>query len=244
MSKSIDVSLAWKDAASLWRSNVDMALAIGGVFFLLPALLIGWFGTDLGAQNVKSVAELSALVREWLNLNWYWLLLNFIFSMIGTMSLYLLVLNPERPTVKDTLVAAISLLPAYFVFQLLVGLATGLAALAFIIPGIYLAVKFMFGGPVIAAEGVRSPVAAMRRSWVLTKNNSVMIFIFLLLLFVVAMIGMTAIDLAFNVPLALVLGDSAKPVGLLISATIQVVVSIFFMFVTMAIYRQLANNQA
>lgn len=244
MSKPIDFSQAWKDANSLWRANLDMALAVGGVFFLLPALLVGWFGTELDAQNVESMAQLSRLVSEWFEVNWYWLLLNFMLSMIGTMSLYLLVLNPARPTVGETLIAALALLPFFFLLQLITGIVTGLAALALIVPGVYLAVKFMLAGPVMAAEGLRNPLAAMGRSWQLTKSNSVMIFLFLLMIFVATFIGVMAIELVLNVPLTLALGEQAKPVTLLISSTLQVVVSIFFMFVVMAIYRQLSATDA
>lgn len=241
--KQLDMGRAWKDATGLFAGNLDMALAIGGVFLLLPALLLGWFGTPLKAENVESFAVLRDLLSQFLQANWHLLLIDFVLTSIGAIALYRLVLNPGRPTVSEALIASVTFFPCYFLAQLVGGVMFAFGFFLLIIPGIYVWIKLVLVGPSIAAENIGSPLAALRRSWALTKNNSVLIFLFVLMIALTGILVMAGLELAINVPIALLLSaDTAKPVNLLVSATLQVGFSIFLMFIMMAIYRQMSAN--
>ena len=59
---------------------------------------------------------------------------------------------------------------------------------------IYLACRFVIIVPVIAVDGERNPINAMRRSWALTQANIVQIFIVMLVVAVAAIIlGLVAV---------------------------------------------------
>ena len=61
-------------------------------------------------------------------------------------------------------------LAIFFCVEVVLGLAIGLGTLLFIIPGIFLAVRWMFA-PLIAATENTSFVESFRRSWQATSGN-------------------------------------------------------------------------
>lgn len=242
--KQLDMGLAWKEAVRLFSGNLDLSLAIAGVFMLIPALLLNWFGTPLKVDGVKSFEAFRELFNAFVMQNWYLLLIDVLLASIGTIALYMLVLNARRPTVGEALAAASVLFPAYFAAQILSGLLTFFGIMLLIVPGVYLAIKFALVAPVLAAEDIRSPVAAMRRSWALTKNNSVLIFMFVLMVALVGILVTAGIGLAINVPIALLLSpETAEPVTLLVSTILNTALSLFLLYIMMAIYVQMAAQK-
>ncbi|OBV11270.1 glycerophosphoryl diester phosphodiesterase membrane domain-containing protein [Erythrobacter dokdonensis] len=194
--------------------------------------------------------------------NWPLFLGITIAGFVGSLSLLALLSDRGNPTVGEALGKGLKSIPSYLAAQLLSALAAGVAiglplglvsafappavtvvaGLLLIVAMIYLFVKFSLIAPVIAIDGERNPLAAMGRSWRLTKGNSLRILIFLMLLFVtIAIIGglvaavLTLILSAF--------GGSVASIGIgLVNAAVNTIVTVIFLVVIAAIHRQLAGT--
>jgi hypothetical protein len=214
-------------------------------------------GDDPQATMQAVIDQTTALYAA----NWPAFLGMTIAGFIGSMSILALLSDRGNPTVGEALGKGIASIPSYILAQLLSALAAGfaiglplglvsavappgvaaLAGLMLAVLGLYLFVKFALIAPVIAIEEVRNPLAALGRSWRLTKGNSLRIFIFVALLFVTIAI----ITGLVSSVLALILsafGGSVESIGRgLVNALVNSVVAVIFLVVIAAIHRQLAG---
>jgi hypothetical protein len=192
--------------------------------------------------------------------NWPLFLALTVVQFIGSMSLFALLTDRGNPTVGEALGTGLRSFPSYIAAQLIsavvIGLAIGVpitlltlaspaaASLAVVLAlpvMVYLFIKFALTAPVIAIEGERNPVAALRRSWKLTKSNSFRIFAFLfLLMFTIGILSALVSGI-----LGLVLSAFGEPVASIgidiVSSLVTAVVTAIFLVVTVAIHRQLAG---
>jgi len=153
---------------------------------------------------------------------------------VGTMAMLVLFANRERPTVGEALKRGLQCLPTAIAAGLLLALG-GMAVMIplILVAGVIMAILMLvplgaviggvlvFGGvlaammlafarffpitAVIAVDGVTNPVAALKRSWQLTKGNAVSLAFFLFLLFV----AYTVIVLTVQALVGLALGVGA-----------------------------------
>jgi hypothetical protein len=266
----LDMGRAWTQATALIGANRDTISAIAGLFFFLPSFAIGVFAPELAnppqpaagvspEQAMEAIAaQMSAIYAD----NWPLIVIVSIIQFIGSISLFALLFDRGRPTVGEALATGLKSIPSYLGAQLLsgfgvalvIGLPLGLIA-AFTPPAVavlavviavpvffYLFIKFALVAPVIAIEGERNPVAALRRSWRLTKGNSLRIALFLLLLAII--IGVIAALVSGTLGLVLsAIGEPVTTIGIdLVSALVNAVVTVIFLVVTVAIHRQLAGQ--
>jgi membrane-anchored glycerophosphoryl diester phosphodiesterase (GDPDase) len=118
------------------------------------------------------------------------------------------------------------------------GLLVGLIA---VVAFFYLFTKFILTPAVIAIERQSNPLAALGRSWRLTKGNSLRIFLFVLLLFLAVGVVGGVISMIVGLFLALA-GSQAALIGqAVVSGLINAVFYVIFLGVLAAIYRQLAG---
>ncbi|MEE4315437.1 MAG: glycerophosphoryl diester phosphodiesterase membrane domain-containing protein [Erythrobacter sp.] len=213
---------------------------------------------DQQAELQAALDQVTAMYAD----NWPLFLGITIAGFVGSLSLLALLSDRGNPTVGEALGKGLKSIPSYLAAQLLSALAAGVAiglplglvsafappavtvvaGLLLIVAMIYLFVKFSLIAPVIAIDGERNPLAAMGRSWRLTKGNSLRILIFLMLLFVtIAIIGglvaavLTLILSAF--------GGSVASIGSgLVNAAVNTIVTVIFLVVIAAIHRQLAGT--
>jgi membrane-anchored glycerophosphoryl diester phosphodiesterase (GDPDase) len=128
-----------------------------------------------------------------------------------------------------------------------IGALTGLQALA-VLGGIvafvvtcYIVVKLSLVAPVIAIEGERNPVRALRRSWTLTRGQSFRLFLFYLLLLVAFMVLSVVITLVLGLPFALA-GEQAALLGEgVLSGLVNAVMVVVAVCVLAAVHTQLAR---
>lgn len=257
-----DSSLAWKQASSAIAANRDVVLALAGVFFLLPGLALSLFFPQpepvVGATPEQMMAQMS---------DYYLAILPFaipmvLFQALGTLTLLTLLTDRTRPTVGEAIrMGAAGIIP-YFLAQILLGLggglvggtllavaaATGSAALGAIGVGalvalfVYVAVRTSLSAPVIAVEGERNPVAALRRSWALTQGNAgrIALFYFLvgLAFLVVIMIASTLIGIL----LSLLASDHVTMVVMaVVSSAFNALLALYFVAIIAAVHGQLAG---
>ncbi|MEP7350057.1 MAG: hypothetical protein ABI668_08915 [Sphingorhabdus sp.] len=237
--RPLDFTEIWNDATALLKSNREIVLALAGVFFLLPALAAQFLLTPIEPISKPTPEQAVQMVQSWFAVNWYWFVLFLVVGMIGVLSFNILLLDAKKPTVGEALGQACALWPTLFMARLLVTCAVFLGALLLIVPGVYLAVKFILVEPVIGAENQRNPITAMQRSWELTKGKSLPIFGFLLIVAVVSIIAFFVISLIFNIAIVLLLpADIVPMLTELVSTVLQMGLSLLFLFLYAAIYRQ------
>ena len=266
----LDMGKAWTQTTALIGANKDTISAIAGLFLFLPsfaaALLVPEASTAIPASGggedtqvamQRMMDQITALYAE----NWPVLLAVTIAGFIGSMSLLALLTDRGNPTVGEALGKGIRSIPSYIAAQLLsalgagvvIGLPLGLVSafapppvaavvgLALLVVMIYLLVKFSLIAPVIAIDEERNPIAAVARSWRLTKGNSLRIFAFMVLLFVVIVIIGALVQGVLTLILSAIGGTVASIGTGLVGALINTVMSVIFLVVLAAIHRQLAG---
>lgn len=272
--RKLDMGKAWTQATDMIGGNRDTISAIGGLFFFLPSFAASLFvpalanppqaagssGADPDAAMQALVAQMSATYAD----NWPLLLAITVVQFIGSMSLFALLTDRGNPTVGEALGTGIKSIPSYLAAQLISALGAGLAIglpiglIAAVAPPavatltvvaaipviIYFVIKFSLIAPVIAIEGERNPIAAIQRSWRLTKSNSLRIALFLFLL--IFTIGIIAALVSGVIGLVLsAMGEPVATIGInATSALVNALVTVILLVVTVAIHRQLAGPSA
>lgn len=233
----LDLSAAWDGAMKMLAANREMVLVLAGVFFLVPYLAFSLFLPDPMAQAGAAGAEpdmdaMSAQIVAFYAESWWALLLLSLIQSVGAIAVLTVLGDGERPTVGEAVGRGVRLLPTQFAAQILAGLAafapvilligigaaSGSPAIAIVLGllgvpiGLYLIVKFSMSSPAIAIERVINPIAALRRSWHLTKGNSFRLFAFYLLLVIAFLIVSAIVSLIGGLVFALG-GEHAALIG-------------------------------
>jgi Membrane domain of glycerophosphoryl diester phosphodiesterase len=241
MTMKLDFTAAWNDAVALLKAHKDMVLPIAGVFILLPAILLGYFIPEPEIPAELGDEAMFAVIMQFYKDIAPWLFLTTLLAFIGNLAIYSLVLNDAKPTVGEALRLALGFFLPMFVASMLSSLAILFGFILLIVPGIYLAIKFSLVGPALVAENIKSPVAALSRSWQLTKGNSLNILAFYLIIGVVAVVIYLVIAGLLGALVSFVLPASAALLLMaLISGILETLLSVAFLFVAMAVYRQLS----
>lgn len=239
----LDITACWNDALAIWRSNFEIVLILAGLFMFLPSLITTLVMGDPPIVDGMSLPQMQAAFSEWLHANWHYLLISSLLSMLGTLAILFVALNPAKPTVGEALRMGASVLIFYLVAQILASIAIGIGFMLLIIPGIYLAIKFSLSAVVAAAENERSPIAMLKRSWRLTKGNSLLLFGLLLLVSVAALLAMVVVTLLFSIIFSLALPDGAASLGVaFVDTVLQTLFALLLLHIYMAAYRQLSGS--
>jgi hypothetical protein len=229
----LEMNRAWNDALRLLNGSREVILIVAGVFFFLPYFAFMLVAPDpmagLGTTQPPDAETMMARLSEFYARVWWVILLIGILQGIGMLGLLALLTDRRRPTVAEALkIGAVKVLP-YIVAYLLIGLALGilvmllatLAALAgvpslgvligfvAVIVWLWLFVRFALVGPVMVKEGMSNPLAALRRSWALTRTNGWRLFAFFFLLFVAMIVVTMVISTVFGLILSLFGPDGA-----------------------------------
>lgn len=185
---------AFADAVSAWRRDTALLAPIAGLTMFLPQfavlLLVPSLGhalpdlaltTDGGQPDPAAVEAMSNAIGDWLARYGGWYVAASIAGMFGALAVMALYLATGRPTVKTALARAAALLLRYVLASILVGIAAlsvllpGAAArllLAVLLPvAFYVLGRTMLAGPAIVASAPIGAVAAIGRSWALTRGH-------------------------------------------------------------------------
>lgn len=234
-------SAVWDDTMQMLRRNGSLLLAVAGVFFLLPGLLVAYAFPQPTSSTGQDVV---ALMIRYYQDHWPWLLLSSIASMIGTIALYLLLFDRHGRTVGGAIAAALPILPFYFLMSLLSGLAIGAGLSLFVLPGLYLLGRLAPASAVMVAEGRRSPFAALGESWALTRKRGWKVAGLLLIVVVVGYVLSFVVTAVLGTVFLLALGRDG--LGGLLNLILRGAVSAVFVTVLIvllaAIYRALRGS--
>ncbi len=258
-----DSNLAWKEASAAISANREVVLALAGVFFLVPGLATALlFPVPQPTAGMDS-KETAAVIASYYSSILPFMLPLFVFQAAGTLALLTLLTDRSRPTVREAIRSGARGVFPYVLAQLLLGVAVGLIGGLVLAVGsatglgaltmagiavvgllvIYAAIKTSLVGPVIVAEGERNPVAALKRSWLLTKGNSLRVGVFYLLVGLVFLIVTSVIVAVAGIVVALIGGPHAGELaGAVISAALNAVMALYFVAIVAATHRQLAGT--
>ncbi|HUQ14225.1 MAG TPA: glycerophosphoryl diester phosphodiesterase membrane domain-containing protein [Novosphingobium sp.] len=257
----LDSNAAWKEATGLVAANRDMFLVLAGVFFLLPSLALSVFMGEPemtpGMGREQMMAALSAFYTD----AWWLIALSSVLQVVGILSILTLMRDRSRPTVSEAIRAGLGGLLPYLAAQILFvlalslvgGLTIGLAAVAapalaavvaivWFAFAVYAAMRLILVAPIVAVEGQRNPIAALRRSWTLTQGNFWRIIGFVVLAMILFLVVLGVIMLLVGLVLAIVSsGETQRVLAAVVSSTLTALAVLYFIGILAAIHRQLAG---
>lgn len=257
----LDSNAAWKEATGLVATNREVFLALAGVFFLLPSLalsvILGEPEVTPGTDGDQMMAALTAFYAD----AWWLIVLGSVLQIVGMLAILTLMRDRSQPTVGEAIRAGLGGLLTYLASQLLFvlalsligGLAIGLAAavapaLAVVVGivwfafAIYAAMRLILVAPLVAVEGERNPITALRRSWALTRGNFWRIFGFIVLAMLLFLVVLGVIMLLVGLVLAIATsGEVQRVLAAAVSSTLTAVALLYFIGILAAIHRQLAG---
>lgn len=260
-----DMGQAWNQATAMLSANRDLVLVVAGVFFFLPYLALMLMMPDIATQlptdpGTDPQVVLDAL-RDLVSQLWLPLLVVSLLQAIGSLSLISLLRDSSRPTLGEALKLGLIAFVPYLAAQLLSSLAVGFGVALLVGGGaaihpllgvlmifvalagaVYVWTKFSLTMPVIGVERVYNPLAALARSWALTKGNSLRLFGFYFLIIVAGIVVITVIQLVFSLIFA-VFGAQAQLIGDgAVSSLLNAAWAALMLAVLAAAHRQLASG--
>ena len=260
------MSRAWNSATAMIAANRSLIVVVAGLFVFLPSLVLAIFAPETlsGPETVEDPDQAMAAMTAFYSEHAGWFIASGLVQAIGTLSLFAL-FGERRPTVGEALATGLKVLLPYILAQILfgflvalvLGIPVGLAAsaggtgvavlvgLLALVVFLYLMVKVSFLSPVMVIDRVLNPFAALKRSWQLTKGNSLRLFLFYVLLVVAFVVVAAVVGMVSALVLAL-LGESAA--GVLIAGILNGIVgsvwAVLFVGVLSAAHRQLSGPSA
>jgi len=265
MTMRFDSNKAWQDAVQAVTANRDVLWALAGVFYVLPSFAFAVAFPQPEPPAGSSPEQLLAQLGSYYTSAAPFMLVTMVLQLIGTLAILTMMTDSRRPTVGEAIrIGAASMLPV-LAAQLLLGFglglvaafALGLAGLSGSVPLIvalsimlvaaifYLSVRTMLVAPAVAVDGLRNPIAALRRSWDLTSGKAGPLALFFVLLVIAAAVIFGIVMLVTGVVLALLAGpETAKLIAALVSSALVAGVTVLFVGVVAAVHRQLAGPTA
>jgi len=180
---SLDVVGVLKNAWAMARRDHAPLLGVAGLLMFVPQLTVLMMvqpqppfpGFEADEAKLKAYVEAS---QAWTTSSGLGMLLAALAVTIGTVTILLLYLDSRQPDVKGGLLDALRRLPRFLLAFLLVSLPLG-ASLQLvpllILPALYLEGRLLLVAPALAADRSLSVMAALRRSWTLTRGNGLVL---------------------------------------------------------------------
>ena len=266
MARKFDMSRAWNEALAMLSANRETVLIIAGLFFFLPYLGMMLLLPDMaeglsmaGKPGGDPEAAMDAL-RSFYARHWWGFLLIGLAQAVGMLAL-LDLLGPRRPTVGEALKQGTGALLPYIGSQLIAGFGAGLLLIiplalmavspaagallliAAIVGLIYLMTKFALVSPVLMIDRQRNPVAALRRSWQLTRGNSLRLFLFIFLIALAVMVAFIVVSMIAGLIFALFGPEGALIGNGLVAALLNAAWAVLILAALAAVHRQLAGAE-
>ncbi|MXP10500.1 glycerophosphoryl diester phosphodiesterase membrane domain-containing protein [Pseudoblastomonas halimionae] len=255
----LDLDKAWQAGVRFVRNNASLLMVIGGLTFFLPSAIFGVLYQPPEIPDGATLEQQLDIIGEFWRETWWVNLIALILSTLGSLSIYRLAASRDDRTVSGALhdalrgffpMVAASLLvglPIGLLFGLIFGIG-GLAILLvlFAIPfAIWLSMRMMLAGPVLMAEGDLNPVRALKRSFAITKGNSLRIFFFIILIAIGAMIALAVVGSILGLIFIAIAGaDIGQNLTTIVVAVLESAVTVVVIACVAMIYRQLAAPKA
>jgi len=160
----------WADTLRLTRAHWGALIAISGAFIFLPTLLVNHFfpmGEPPAGPDMQVYLQ---FMIDYYRENSIPIVLQSFVTMTGAAAMLRLVFA-QGGTVGGAIGFAISLLPAYSILLVIIGLGVGAGFALFIVPGAYLWGRLLVAGPAMVAEQRRNPIDALKRGFALSAGH-------------------------------------------------------------------------
>ncbi|HKR93146.1 lipoyltransferase [Novosphingobium sp.] len=269
-----DSNRAWLEAMAAVSANRQVLLPVAGVFFMLPTLLSTVFLTGVQTQLLQALGKPEMVQRIMADHTGLFLgfgLGGLLVQGAGYLAIMALLSERGRLTVGQAIVAALRALPtlvaavlltvlgivaASLVLALLIGglfalivgtgAASAIVAVAMMVAMIYVSIKLSLVVPVVVNEGITNPLAALVRSWRLTRHNSLRLFGFFVLLMIAYIAIAFMVTIVLVAPLALLVGEGRALTLFtgVVSGVIAAVSGVILTAVLAYTHRQLAAPSA
>ncbi len=242
---SFSYDRVWADVVAMIRANAALLATLAGVFMFLPSLALWMYAPMPAPPGGSDSSEGMRFLVDYYRANWALLLLVNIIGTFGQVAILSLLLDRDRPTVGEALGTSARSLPLYFVMTLLTNFAVVIGLFLFLVPGIYLLGRLAITGPVMIAEGIASPLDAIRRGWLYTKGLGWRIAGLVMLIGIVAWIAFSAASSVLGVLVGLLLpAGSGSVARALADALAGAALTLLIAVLTAAIYRQVRSGRA
>ncbi len=234
-------SAGWDEVRQLLGREMQLLVAIAGVFFLLPGLVLSFMLPPI--EDLTSLNAIVAVLQPYLPL----IFVISLIQMVGQLAIWSLVMAGGRQTVGEAIKAGLLFLPFYFLINLSSNIIVGLGLLLFILPGLYLATRLAPIGVAAISENIRNPMTAIQRSFAVTKGNALPIFAFILIVGIVYFLISIVCALVFGTVFALLgldmeLGGTGTVLLAVISGLVSAAGTTIFTLMAVVIYRQLTDT--
>lgn len=257
-----DSNRAWGEATAAISANREVLLALAGVFFMLPSLAFSLFLPPPEPPAGMMPEQMMALMQDYYLSVLPWAIPMAVLQTLGSLAILTLFTDRTRPTVGMAIKQGLAGVLPYLGANLLIGLGFGLgggllialarasgigALMALVIialvgAGIYVMLRTLLVAPAVAVDGIRSPIAALNRSWMLTRGNAGRIALFFALLLVAFIVVSIVLNTIVGALLALLLGDAAKVAVAIVSAALGAAFSLYAMAAIASVHRQLSGS--
>ena len=265
-----DMGKAWSEATEMLGNNFGLVATILGLFYFVPGFAIAILFPEIanpqppqtppGASPDEAFSIMSDfLMQSWAE-GWPFLLATTLLQYVGAISVLALFRQGGSPTVGDALKAGVVGMPTYIATTIITAIAAGiiigvplglafalspivgaLLILPLIVFMVYISIKLILVPAIIGMEGELNPITVLKRSWGLTKGNSIRIFLFVFVLAIVAGLFVLVINLAVTTVFLAFGGTAATIGGGFVSSLTSAVFGGLFLLVIGAIYRQLSG---
>ncbi|KPH60228.1 hypothetical protein ACLIMP_06375 [Novosphingobium aerophilum] len=256
-----DSNKAWSQASLAVSANREVVLALAGVFFLLPQLVFAIFFPQPEMGSGLSETQVVEAVRAYWNSVLPVMIPVALLQALGTLSLLCLLDTDRRPTVGEAIRSGLKGLLPYLLAQIVAGLALAMVAMVVggvlgvaggkagaaiglglaLILAIAIGVRLSVTAPVVAVEKTLNPIAALARSWALTKGNTGRLLGFYALLMLAMMVLMIFANV-LTLPIALLApAEVARVAGAVLESILATIMALYFVAVIGQVHRQLAG---
>jgi hypothetical protein len=219
------------DAWRVWRADWNILTAVAGVFVFLPALAAAMLIPEFPDSSTLTSADPTnpafivwrTAMETWIANYALWQLGAIVVALFGQFALVAIYLTPNQASVGEALLGALRLFLRFLLASMIWTLPIGLLGLVFLrvpflltpVLALVLARTLLVAPAIVAARPIGA-VAAIGRSFVLTKGNTMMLASLVLTVIVgqlLVAIPLVALDhwLTVNVPnpIALAIVDVA-----------------------------------
>lgn len=256
-----DSDRAWREAVTLVSANRDLLWALAGVFFILPNFAFSIVFPQPEPKPGMTPEQLFAMLGEYYAAVWPWLLAMIVIQLLGTLTVLTLFADRTRPTVAEAIRIGAGGIVTLLLAQLLAGLGmmaialtiillaalTGVQAMALIAVTLtvaalfYITVRTILLSPIVGVDGERNPVAALRRSWALTRGIAGRMMLFFALIGLALLVVIGLIMVVLGTLLALLLDvQTAEFFATLVFSFLVGGITIYMIAIIAAIHRQLS----
>jgi len=176
---TIDVIGVFKDAWASWKRDRDLLIGVAGFFVFVPQLAMKLF-VAVPPDPPKTMDQAAMMawfdaVESWSSAYSLPVILISLISLFGTLVLFTLYLDPERPDVRGALARALRLYPRFLLLTIITALPVQIGLVMFLLPGFYLQGRLLLAAPAVVAEQPLGAGRAMARSFAMTRGNGLVL---------------------------------------------------------------------